>query len=190
VKRLFLAVMLCVGVLVVPVASASAAETVACTFKGPVTFPGKPLTPVPTAGTKYKFEAAAGGLGVPNECVGSVAGKKKVEEAVVEGEGELACTVSKGGLVGVAGLEASAFTAGHLKVEGRAKFELTLFKFFGVGAQVTFEVEGNNKAAGGNETLKATGSANFVKNPEAVAECVKKTLTTLNFEAQAAGETF
>src|ERR1700726_1135493 len=120
--------MLCVAALVaVPVASASAAETVAGSFKGPATFPGKPLTPTPTPGTKYKFEAKEGEAGVPNECVGSVAGKRKVEEAVVEGEGKLSCAVSEEeNVVSVLG---KASGHGTLKVEGKEKYELTSFSF-------------------------------------------------------------
>jgi len=176
-KKLMLVASLCIAAVVAaPVASASAAENLACSFAGPATFPAPGLGLVPKE-TTYKFTSTAG------ECTVVETGEKlKVESASVQGEGALACTVSEG----EAGLLAKKVKgSGTIKIEKREEFTFT-FRFNASGVLVVFKIQ-NGKSAGG-KTLEGSGTANFVKNATALTECPKEEVKTLNFEAQALAE--
>src|SRR5258705_11344700 len=113
-KRMMLFAGLCViGIVLAPVASASAAETGACKIRGLRTF-GGPLSK--TAGPNtFTFKSTAG------ECVGEASGKVGAEATVTEGKGELGCATAEGTAKGTLTILAGPEKGPHsfsLKVTG------------------------------------------------------------------------
>jgi hypothetical protein len=172
-KRLMLAVLLgVVAAVVAPVASASAAEHVECTFKGTATF-ATPLTAVPTVALdEYKFTSDGSAA---NKCNGEAGA------ASVKGKGHLSCTVSPG--LGVSGLVAT-FESGSLTAKGKT-FTLSTFEFEGAGAAVPFDSEGEEKTS--KEKFVGTGLAKFIETAKALEECAGAGLGSVGFEATAHG---
>jgi hypothetical protein len=169
-KRLLVAGLCVAGLLLIPVASASAGEVVGtCAIKGTAEFGGGHLAKTPNeAGGSHVYSFNGTGT-----CVGSINGGPEKEavavSAHVEGEGNLSCVHS----------ESSPPGKGYLEVRGE-KDTFSEFTFQGLGANVTFVVGGNNS--------NATGSAVFV---EGLAECLNPTVggpTSVGFTASTSGK--
>jgi hypothetical protein len=170
-KRLMLAALLSVAAAAIaPVASASAAEAVECTFKGKAHFLTSPLGPVPTVGLD-EFTFATDGTAV-NKC------NTKTASVTLAGKAHLSCTVSPG--LGVEGLGKAK---GTLTVEGKEAFTLSNFEFAGGGPTVTFATVGHNKT----EEFVGTGAAKFVETLESLEQCKASALGEVEFQATAAG---
>jgi hypothetical protein len=179
-KRAMLLGVLCVAALaLVPVASASAFAGT-CKIEGTATiykagsFTEEQALPLATpAPRNYKF-VSSGGKCLPEE--------GKFEKAEVKGEGELACSISKGGIAVIGGGKGS----GSIKISGKED-AISVFAFVGAGADVTFEASGP-LVTGLGGVGPATGTASFAKNSKAVTECVQEKASKLEFEALTTGE--
>lgn len=162
---------LCVAaVIVAPVASANAAEatlTGTCKIVGEAEFTN-PLSKGAPEPNSYKFTGAA-------ECV-SESGEKTSGTAKVEGAGELACAVAKGGVTVVG----EGVGPGTLIVGGTEyKFVLS---FVAAASNVLLDITNSEG------TAHATGDASFATSgSEAVTKCAKGEAKKLNFTAAAAG---
>jgi hypothetical protein len=169
-KRLVLLAGLCViAVIVLPATSAGAAEptlTGACKIVGEAEF-AEGLSKGLPAPNSYKFKGAA-------ECH---SGSETLNgTATVEGKGELACAVAKGGVT----LVGEGAGPGVLSLEGKEyKFELS---FVAAASNVALDI--NNPEG----TAHATGNASFATSGAGVVqECAKGEAKKLNFTAAAAG---
>lgn len=178
-KRTVVALLLAaIGIMLLPVASASAAEARKCSFEGKVTFPEGGELGAPPRQLKYKFDSEAIGGIVGNKCTegtGTVGAS-----AEVHGEGKLSCAASNG-LIKVGG---EVKGEGTIKV-GAKTYKITVFVFVGATAVVTFKAEGENEAK--TEKIEAAGSANFAKNAAVLTKCAEGEgkVTSLLFEAEA-----
>jgi polyisoprenoid-binding protein YceI len=161
-KKLMLVAALCVAaVVLVPVASASAATKGVCKFSGTATFtPG--LFFAPTAKVTYAFTGEEG------ECKSEKGADLGYEEVEVSGKGNLGCEK---------GTEEGAGT-GSLKLKGVKK--AFGFKFKAVGSAVEFSTTGG---------VVSTGAASFAGDKEGVKKCAKnEEVKSLVFTAVAEGE--
>jgi hypothetical protein len=178
-KRLILFASLCVvGFVLAPMASANAAVLVGtCKIHGSAEFKPGLLENGPKK-IHYEFTSKAGGkLKIGGEGAGCVnqEGKTLLGKATVHSEGELACGAAVGELTG------EGVGKGELSVEGGPyKFELRIVAAGGtVALAVTPEPLGSGVA---------TGFANFlVSEAEPAAECVKKGVKKLEFDASVTG---
>jgi hypothetical protein len=210
--KLLLAAALCVvAVVVVPIASASAAFKGTCKFHGTATITGGLNTTPPenltTWGLQpYEFtseeQEVAGVKFKGVECV-TTEGKKeegnKAEgyEAYVKGKGKLSCLASAAGYLGeevepVTGIKVKGSGppgTGYLElpglpVEAAGKHRVFFkFQFLGAGTVITFSILNEEGK------VEATGTASFTADIKAVKECQEgKKPVTLKFSAEAAGE--
>jgi hypothetical protein len=168
-RRLILVATLCVaGLVIVPVASASAETlTGACVIKGTATFTS-PLSAGLPAANGYSFSGSA-------ECVDS--GGVEKGSAEVSGGGVLACAVAEGGLglLGSSSAGTGALTITSGAHAGTYPFTLA---FVAAGGNVVLDVN-----SGG-----ATGDAEFLTDgPETLAQCGEGKAKALGFTAAAAG---
>lgn len=179
-KRLLLAVSLCVvGFVLVPVASASAELTGVCEVKGKVTFSlgetGK-LEAKLQRMMGYTFEASGG------ECT-ELPSKEKytvgTKTKVTEGTGELSCGFSESETPGKGELWLSK---GGGPQELKSMFEL---RFTAAGGVVLLKIYAGLLT--GVAKPSATGQANFFKSKTEEAKECPKGVKELEFEATAAG---
>lgn len=164
-KRIILLSSLCLGVaLLVPVASASAAEVDACTIEGEAEL--SPHLNAELKHTTFNFTARPG-----TPCVVS---KSSVAEASVHGEGELSCPVGEN----IVGLNGTVSGEGSIRrsIDAAAKhFKFELVAVAGVVAFIT-----TGEVTGG-------GAAEFLTHAEAVKKCAALNAGSLEFTALAAG---
>jgi len=168
-RRLILVAALCVtGLVIVPVASASAETlTGACVIKGSATFTS-PLSPTVPAANGYSFAGSA-------ECVDS--GGVEKGTAAVSGGGALACGVAEGGLglLGSSPAGTGALTITSGAHPGTYPFTLA---FVAAAGNVILDINGGS----------ATGDAEFLTDgPGTLTECAGGTAQALGFTAAAAG---
>jgi hypothetical protein len=167
-RRLLVAVSLCVaGFVLVPVASASAAEeTVSCALEGTATFTPS-LKFKPKTGVAYSFKSE----GKTNKCV-KENGEVVKAKATVEGKGELGCEKGKSEAAG----------EGTLKLGGGAA-KTFKFTFTAQATEVEFETTGEVKVE------KPKGHASFAGDAEGVSKCSKEEpVESLEFTASATGK--
>jgi hypothetical protein len=177
-KRLLLIASLCVaGIVLVPITSASASFTGACTLQGTAEFTPN-LNEETQTGVAYKFEDVNHGTCVE---ASTPPVERKVESAKVEGG------TFQGSCFGPGMSEADG--NGTLKVAGLAEIKFDL-QFHSGGGSVVLEIE-KHKATEAEEdgAVTATGTANFFQSQEeAAAACQsKKGVKKLKFEAATAG---
>jgi hypothetical protein len=184
-KKLILAGTAVVACALVPAATASAAETLKCTFEGTASFPSGNLKATPA---NLTFEFVEGEVGLGKK--GGECGGKKVElgatKTKVEGKGELSCLVSQNTLKVLGTVEGK----GKVSVEGKETFELSKFNLVGVTAFVKFEAAGENKTEKFTTLEGPTFSppvplANFVNNAGDLQKCPTVGIEHLKFEAEA-----
>lgn len=184
-KRLILIASLCVaGLVVTPIASASAAEPEfkgTCKIHGAAAF-GSPGLGLLLKTDTYSFKSTESPATPEEESICIDANGSHKVKATVSGSGELACAVAKGGRVIV---EGSGSGTGTLEVNGEVvNFRLA---FVAAAGNVVLDI---SKEEGGPPT--ATGDAEFL-TPEGaakgklVAECQAGVVTSLAFEAAVAG---
>jgi hypothetical protein len=166
-KKLILVASLAVAaVMVVPITSASAATGV-CTLEGNATL--KPPLNAELKETEFSFENETG------ECVEAPSGAKlKVEEATVEGVGELSCPAGQN----IKKLEGEVSGSGKIRLEGEASAKEFEFKLVAAAGLVTFTATGG---------ITAGGEAEFLTHEKAVKQCAQLKAEKLEFTAVAAG---
>jgi hypothetical protein len=177
-KRLILIAGVCVlGIVLAPIASASAATFVgSCEINGNAKFE-KPLSNTTPKNNKYAFTSGAG-----TTCTQAGSIEKAKAKAEVSGKGHLACAVAEGGLGVELEGETTAPGTGLLTIEegpatGTYEFKLS---FAAAAAQVLLKIE-NKKG------VSATGDATFATSNEGVTKCAKGEATELEFKAAATG---
>jgi hypothetical protein len=159
-RRMMLFASLCVvGVVLAPIASASAAEKGGCKIEGNATF-GSGLSKTKGPNT-FNFQSTAG------ECVGEVSGKVGAEATVTEGKGELGCATAEGTAKGTLTILSGPEKGPHT-------FALKITGALGV---VLLELTGG---------IEAHGVATFLTSLNS-KECALAEPTSLPFTAVAAG---
>jgi hypothetical protein len=178
-KRLILIASLCaLGIVMAPIASASAASFVgACEINGNATFE-KPLSNTTPKSNKYEFKSGPG-----TTCTQAGSTVKAKAKAEVSGKGHLACAVAEGGLGVELEGETTAAGTGKLVIEEGAAAGTYEFKlsFAAALAQVLLRIENNKKE------VTATGDATFATSSEGVTKCANGEASALEFKAAAAG---
>jgi hypothetical protein len=166
VKRLILIASLgIVGILMAPIASASAeSATGKCHIEGTATF-SPSLKMTEEVESEYSFTSSGG------SCTSTPA--TKFIKATVKGKGKISCLFGASLEAGVGVLEVE-FTA-----TGKVEKHEFKFTFTASGGVVNFTATGE---------VEATGTANFFKDSSAATECAKGTAKSLKFEADAEGK--
>jgi len=177
-KRLILIAGACVlGIVMAPIASASAASFAgSCEINGNAKF-GKPLSNTTPKSNTYEFLSGAG-----TTCTQAGTTLKAKAKAEVSGKGHLACAVAEGGLGVELEGETTAPGTGKLTIEegpatGTYEFKLS---FAAAAAQVLLKIENKKE-------VTATGDATFATSNEGVTKCAKGEASELEFKAVAAG---
>jgi hypothetical protein len=174
-KRLLLALCLCVvGFVLAPIASASAL-TGACTIEG-----GAELTPALNAelqNAEFTFTSSSGSCKEGLETV-------EVEEATVEGKGELSCPAGEN----IAGLKGEVKGEGLIKIRGK-KYHF-YFSLVAAGGTVTFTVHTKlpTQLEPATEEVNASGEAEFLTDTGSATQCAELEAKNLKFTAAVAGK--
>jgi hypothetical protein len=168
-RKLIVAGVLCLaGFVLAPLSSASA-FTGTCVIAGSAEF--KPALGVKLEPTEFRFHDNH--VAVENKCTTGTE-TPEVEEATVEGKGELSCQAGQN-KVKVNGEVKGTGTITVLK-----KTDTFNFEFVAAGGVVVFTASGGG--------VNAQGSAEFLSNATAATNCAKGGAAELEFKATAAGE--